>query len=121
MSGGPAGDLFVVVSVAAHDVFERAGNNLTVTVPISFAEAALGTKVSAPTIDGNSVTLKVPAGTQSGRTFRVKERGVATKKKTGDLLVTVQVEVPTELTDEQRAAVEALAASFDSSSSRSES
>ncbi len=112
VAGGPAGDLFVVVVVAAHDTFDRSGDNLTVSVPISFTDAVLGAKVSAPTIDGGSVTLKIPAGTPSGKTFRVKKRGVATKKKTGDLLVSVDVIVPTKLNDEQRAAVETLAAAF---------
>ncbi len=111
--GGPAGDLFVIVKVAPHDVFGRKGSNLTVSLPISFADAALGTKVNAPTIDGGSVTLKVPAGTASGKTFRVKGKGVPKKNGTGDLLVTVDVVVPTELTDEQRAAVEALAQAFE--------
>ncbi len=110
--GGAHGDLFVVVKVAAHDVFGRKDKNLTVTVPISFADAVLGAKVSAPTLGGGSVTLKVPPGTPSGKTFRVKGKGVETSKATGDLLVTVEVAVPTTLTDEQRAAVVALAASF---------
>ncbi len=111
--GGPPGDLFVVVKVAPHEVFGRKGSNLTVVTPISFADAALGTKVKAPTIDGGSVTLKVPAGTASGKTFRVKGKGIAKKSGTGDLLVTVEVVVPTELTDDQRAAIEAMAAAFE--------
>ncbi len=109
-NGGPAGDLYVVVHVMAHALFGRDGDNLTLTVPVTFPEAVLGTKLTVPTLDGDSVTLKVPEGTRSGRTFRVKGRGVSTKKSTGDLLVTVEVAVPTALTDEQRAAVEALAA-----------
>jgi DnaJ-class molecular chaperone len=78
-----------------------------VHVPISFAEAALGTEVSAPTLDGK-VTLKVPAGTQPGKTFRVSGKGVTTPKGTGDLLVIVDVEVPRELSDEQRSLLERL-------------
>ena len=109
-NGGPAGDLFVVVRVGTHQMFGRSGSNLTIEVPITFAEAALGARVKVPTLDGTTVTLKVPAGTNSGKTFRVKGRGVATSKATGDLLVTVVVDVPAELTDEQRNAVEALAA-----------
>ncbi|MEZ5134833.1 MAG: DnaJ C-terminal domain-containing protein [Acidimicrobiales bacterium] len=109
-NGGPAGDLYVLVHVMAHPLFGRDGDNLTLSVPVTFPEAVLGTKLTVPTLDGDSVTLKVPEGTRSGRTFRVKGRGVATKKSTGDLLVTVEVAVPTALTDEQRAAVEALAA-----------
>ncbi len=106
----PAGDLYVIVRVGSHGVFGRRGRNLTLTVPVSFAEAALGTTLTVPTL-ADPVTLKVPAGTPSGRTFRVKGRGVPAGRKsaTGDLLVTVEVAVPGELTDEQRTAVEALA------------
>jgi molecular chaperone DnaJ len=108
--GGPAGDLYVIARVGRHSVFGRKGRNLTLTVPVGFAEATLGTTLTVPTLDA-SVTLRVPAGTPSGRTFRVKGRGVPGGKKsaTGDLLVTVEVAVPAELTDEQRAAVEELA------------
>ncbi len=108
-NGGPAGDLYVIVKVGAHSVFGRSGNNLTIDVPITFAEAALGANVKVPTLDGATVTLKIPPATPTGKTFRVRGRGVSTTKGTGDLLVTVVVDVPTELTDEQRAAVEALA------------
>ena len=107
--GAPPGDLFVRVTVTPHPVFGRKGDNLTVTVPVSFPEAALGAQVAVPTPDG-SVTLKVPPGTASGRTFRVKGRGVHGKKATGDLLVTVEVSVPTSLSEEERAALEAYAA-----------
>jgi molecular chaperone DnaJ len=110
----PAGDLYVVVHVANHDVFGRTGRNLTITVPITFPEAALGTTMTVPTLDGK-VTLKVPPGTSSGKVLRVRGRGVPSgsgrnAKKAGDLLVKVEVVVPTELTDEQKAAVESLAA-----------
>jgi molecular chaperone DnaJ len=108
-NGGPAGDLFVVVHVERDALFGRDGNHLTLTVPVSFAEATLGTKLRVPTLDGGTVTLKIPEGTPSGKVFRVKGRGVETKKSGGDLLVTVQVAVPTELTDEQREVVESLA------------
>jgi molecular chaperone DnaJ len=114
-NGGPAGDLFVVVRVGSHQLFGRSGSNLTIEVPVTFAEAALGAKVKVPTLDGGTVTLRIPAGTPSGKTFRVKGRGVATAKATGDLLVTVVVDVPVQLTDEQRSAVEALAAATVSS------
>ena len=107
--GGPAGDLFVVVSVALHGFFERRGADLTLTVPITYPEAVLGAEVSVPTLDDGPVTLKVPAGTRSGRTFRVKGRGVSTRRRTGDLLVTVEVHVPEATTDGERSAVEALA------------
>jgi molecular chaperone DnaJ len=110
----PPGDLYVIVHVANHEVFGRTGRNLTITVPITFPEAALGTTITVPTLDGK-VTLKVPAGTASGKVLRVRNRGVPAgsgrnAKKAGDLLVKVEVVVPTELTDEQKAALESLAA-----------
>ena len=107
----PSGDLYVVVRVDRHGLFGRRGRNLTLSVPVSYPEATLGTTLTVPTLT-EPVTLKVPAGTPSGRTFRVKGRGVPAGRKTstGDLLVTVEVDVPDSLTDEQRAAVEALAA-----------
>jgi molecular chaperone DnaJ len=108
-NGGPAGDLFVVVHVEPDPVFGRSGRNLTLAVPITFDEAALGTKLTVPTLDGEQVTLKIPGGTPSGKVFRVKARGVKTKKSTGDLLVTVQITVPRKLSKEQRQAVEAFA------------
>jgi molecular chaperone DnaJ len=114
-NGGPAGDLFVIVRVGNHKLFGRKGNNLTIEVPITFAEAALGAKVTVPTLDGSTVTLKVPPSTPSGKTFRVKGRGVVTKTTTGDLLVTVRVDVPSKLSEEQRAAVEAFGAATTSS------
>lgn len=106
---GPAGDLYVVVRVSPHRLFGRKGNNLTLSVPVSFTELALGTTLTVPTL-GEPVTLRVPEGTPSGRTFRVKGRGVPAGKKagTGDLLVTTEVAVPGKLTDEQRSAVETL-------------
>lgn len=108
-SGGPPGDLYVVVRVAEHERFGRSGRNLTLTVPITFPEAALGADIKVPTLDGASVTLRVPPGTASGRTFRVKGRGVATAKGTGDLLVTVEVAVPRKLSAKERKALEAFA------------
>ena len=107
--GGPSGDLLVKVTVAPHPVFGRKGNHLTLVVPVTYAEAALGANVSVPTIDG-AVTLRVPAGTTSGRTFRVKGKGVPLKAGAGDLLVSVEVDVPKQMSDEERAALEAYAA-----------
>jgi molecular chaperone DnaJ len=107
--GGPAGDLYVTVQVAPHEVFGRRGRDLTLTVPITFPEAALGATITVPAIEG-TVSLKIPPGTRSGKTFRVRERGLATPSAKGDLLVTVDVFVPAELSEEQRSAVEALAA-----------
>jgi molecular chaperone DnaJ len=97
------------VSVRPHPVFTRSGNNLRVTVPVTFAEAALGAQIDVPTLDGETVRLKVAPGTPSGRTLRVKGRGVTTSKGTGDLLVTVNVVVPQKLDADARAAVEAFA------------
>ncbi|MCU1498669.1 MAG: chaperone protein DnaJ [Acidimicrobiales bacterium] len=109
-NGGPPGDLFVSCRVEDHAVFRMDGGDLRITVPITFAEAALGADISVPTIDGGSVKVRLPAGTRTGRTFRVKGRGVVTAKATGDLLVTVEVAVPAALSDAERAAVQALAA-----------
>lgn len=114
-NGGPAGDLFVLVRVGHHALFGRKGNNLTIEVPITFAEAALGAKVTVPTLEGSTVTLKVPAATPAGKTFRVKGRGIKTSKTQGDLLVTVRIDVPSDLTDDQRAAIEALDAATEAS------
>ena len=108
-NGGPPGDLYVVVRVTPHPLFGRKGRDLTLTVPVTFAEAALGADISVPTLDG-SVVLKVPPGTRSGRTFRVRGRGIPTGKGAGDLLVTVEVAVPTRLSPAEREAIEALAA-----------
>jgi molecular chaperone DnaJ len=107
-NGGPPGDLYVVVHVAKHPLFGRKGRNLTLRVPITFAEAALGADITVPSLDG-SVTLRIPPGTPAGKTFRVKGRGVKSGASQGDLLVTVEVAVPSELTDTQREALEALA------------
>jgi molecular chaperone DnaJ len=96
--GGPAGDLYVVVNVDKHPVFGRKGANLTLTLPVTFAEAALGAEIAVPTLGGPTVTLRIPAGTSNGRTFRVRGRGVPRKGgEPGDLLVTVEVAVPQKL------------------------
>ena len=109
--GGPAGDLYVTVKVTPDRVFGRKGDNLTIDVPISFTEAALGAAVKVPTLGGPAVTLKVPAGTPNGRTFRVRGKGAPNPDGTrGDLLATVEVQVPATLSDDARAALEAYAA-----------
>ncbi|MDT0211547.1 DnaJ C-terminal domain-containing protein [Curtobacterium sp. BRD11] len=110
--GGEAGDLVVSVSVRKHPVFERDGQHLRVDVPVTFVEAALGATIQVPTLGGEPVKLKVAPGTPSGRVLRVKGRGVTTKSGTGDLLATVQVAVPSHLSDKQREAVEALRAAL---------
>ena len=109
-NGGPAGDLLVEMRVTPDPVFGRSGDNLTVTVPITFAEAALGATIDVPTLDGGRVNLRIKPGTQNGSRHRVKGKGVVTPKRTGDLIVTVNVVVPTELSDDERAAIEQLAA-----------
>ncbi len=109
-SGGPAGDLIVECKVAPHPLFGRDGNNLTVRVPVTFAEAALGGEIDVPTLEGPRVTLRLRAGTQSGSRHRVKAKGLTTAKGSGDLIVTTDVQVPNDLNDAQRAAVEAFAA-----------
>jgi molecular chaperone DnaJ len=106
--GGPAGDLYVRVHVEPHKVFGRSGHNLTLTVPVTFSEAALGAEVKVPSHHGMPVSLRIPAGTPSGRTFRVRGMGVRQKDGTfGDLLVTVNVQVPTGLSDQAKSALEA--------------
>ena len=107
-NGGPPGDLYVVVHVTSHELFKRKGRDLLLTVPVTFPEATLGAEIKVPTLDA-PVTVKVPAGTRSGRTFRVKGRGVPASKGAGDLLVTTEVAVPAKLTPEQRDLVQALA------------
>jgi molecular chaperone DnaJ len=108
--GAPAGDLYVRVKVKPHPVLGRKGDALTLTLPVSFAEAALGATIKIPTLDA-PVSVKVPPGTANGRTLRVRGRGVPRKDGTrGDLLVTVEVAVPQKLTAAQREAVEAYAA-----------
>jgi molecular chaperone DnaJ len=109
-NGGPPGDLYVVVHVHQHSIFGRSGRaNLTVTVPVTFAEAALGAQVKVPTLDA-PVTVKVPPGTQPGKTLRVRGRGIKPAKgEPGDLLVTFEVVVPEQVTDAERVAIEAMA------------
>lgn len=109
-NGGPPGDLFVECHVTPHHLFGRDGHNLTVRVPITFAEAALGGDIDVPTLDGPRVMLRLRPGTQSGSRHRVKGKGIPGKHGVGDLIVTVEVAVPKHLNDEQRAAIEGLAA-----------
>ncbi|WP_300015039.1 molecular chaperone DnaJ [Pseudonocardia sp.] len=114
--GAPAGDLYVTVHVTPHRLFGRSPRNaddLTLTVPVTFPELTLGSTVTVPTLDSagvpSTVSLRIPPGTTSGRTFRVKGRGVVRKARTGDLLVTVEVAVPSKLDDAATAALESFA------------
>ena len=109
-NGGPGGDLFVTVHVRPHPAFRRDGDNLLLTGPVTFDELVLGADVELPTVEGESVTIRVPAGTRSGKKFRVRGKGVTTGKGTGDLVATVEVVVPAQVDDATRAAVEAYAA-----------
>jgi molecular chaperone DnaJ len=105
--GGPAGDLYIVVHVKEHEIFERQGDDLFTEVPIKFTIATLGGTISVPTLQGKA-TLKIPAGTQSNTTFRLKGRGMPHLRggAHGDQLIRVQVEVPTALNSEQRKKLE---------------
>jgi len=104
MRGGPAGDLYVFLHLKPHDVFQRDADDLYCEVPLPFSTAALGGELEVPTLTG-SATMKVPAGTQGGTTFRLRDRGIASLSsgRKGDLHVEVQVEVPTKLNSDQKA------------------
>ena len=118
-NGGPAGDLYVTVRVSPHPIFGRKGDNMTIDVPISFDEAALGAEVKVPTLGGAPVTLKVPAGTPNGRTFRIRGKGARKSDGTrGDLLATVEVQVPAKLDPAAREAIEAYRAATTGSALR---
>ncbi|WP_334121807.1 DnaJ C-terminal domain-containing protein [Glutamicibacter sp.] len=104
------GDLLVKVKVTEHPFFKREENNIRIHVPVTFDEAVLGAKIHVPTLDGETVAMKVPAGSNSGRTLRLKGRGVKTSKATGDLLITLDVVIPQNLSDEAKKAVEDFAA-----------
>jgi molecular chaperone DnaJ len=105
--GGPPGDLYVQVEVGAHPFFGRKGDDLTVELPVSYPEAALGAQVKVPTLNG-PVTLKVPGGTPSGKTFRLKGKGAPRKGGQGDMLVTVKVDVPEKLSKDEKELVKQL-------------
>jgi molecular chaperone DnaJ len=107
INGGPAGDLYVFLHVEAHDFFERDGGDLHCKVPVSFVQASLGTEIEVPTLEG-PVKMKVPAGTQSGKVFRLREKGLKNPQSSdiGDLLVTVVVETPADLNAKQKKLLE---------------
>jgi len=106
--GGRAGDVIITVGVPRHQIFQRDGDNLRVVVPITFGEAALGATIEVPTIEGDVVKMKVPAGTPSGKVLRVKGRGVHGGQALGDLLVELQVAVPAHLSGKAKIQVEKL-------------
>jgi molecular chaperone DnaJ len=110
LRGGPPGDLYVVLHVKAHDIFQRDGDDLLCEVPVSFVQAALGAEIEVPTLSGKA-EIKIPPGTQSGTTFRLKGKGVKNVQGygNGDLHVRVMVEVPTHLTSAQRAKLQEFA------------
>ena len=105
---GP-GDLYIIVHVTPHPVFGRKGENLTITLPVTFTEATLGADVPVPTIDGDEVTLRITPGSQNGKTLRVKGRGVKKGVNVGDLLVTLEVQVPQRLEASAQNALEKFA------------
>jgi molecular chaperone DnaJ len=120
-SGGPSGNLYVVVHVKPHKVFGRSGDNLTITVPVTFPEATLGSEIKVPVHNGQPVTLRIPAGTPNGRTFRVRGRGAARRDGTrGDLLATVDVRVPQRIDDSMREALEKISATHSGDELRSD-
>jgi len=112
--GGPAGNLYVVIAVESHPVFVRNEFDLHMELPINFAQAALGANVQIPTLDGNPDKLEIPAGTQTGKSFRKRGLGIPRLQRTGrgDLIVTVRVTTPTSLSTEQKELLRRLAESF---------
>ncbi|MEY4477274.1 MAG: hypothetical protein RJA31_778, partial [Actinomycetota bacterium] len=106
MTGGPAGDLVLTVSVTEHPVFSRDGNNIRVDVPVTIPEAILGATIEVPTLDGERVKVKVPANTPSGRVLRVRDRGISVKGKKGDLLATILIVTPETLSDQAKSLIE---------------
>jgi molecular chaperone DnaJ len=110
LRGGPHGDLYVVLHVKAHEIFQRDGDDLLCEVPVGFVQAALGTDIEVPTLSGKA-EIKIPAGTQPGTMFRLKGKGVKNVQGYGygDLHVRVLVEVPTHLTSAQKAKLQEFA------------
>jgi molecular chaperone DnaJ len=109
LTGGPTGDLVILVSVTEHPVFARDGLNIRVDVPVTIPEALLGATVEVPTLDGDRVKVKVPANTPSGRVLRVRDRGLSSKGKKGDLLATILIVTPEVLSDQAKALIQQFA------------
>ncbi|MFC0674157.1 DnaJ C-terminal domain-containing protein [Brachybacterium hainanense] len=118
--GGKPGDLLLTLEVAAHPVWSADGADLHITVPIRYDEAVLGTVIAVPLLDGGTVKMKVAPGTPGGRVLRAKGRGLKTAKRTGDLKVTIQIDVPAEVDGDALAAVEALSAALADQDPRSD-
>ena len=108
MRGGPPGDLYIFISLKPHDLFQRDGADVFCKVPISMTTAALGGQIEVPTLEGTSTRVKVPDGTESGKQFRLKGKGmpVLRSKVTGDMYIQVDVETPKNLTRKQRELLE---------------
>jgi molecular chaperone DnaJ len=116
---GP-GDLYVIVSVIPHPIFSRKGENIHVTVPVSFTEAALGADIPVPTLEGDEVRVRIAPGTQNGKTFRVKGRGVKKGVNAGDLMVSIEVQVPQRVDGKAKRALEEFAEATKSENLRAE-
>ena len=116
---GP-GDLFINIHVSPHPLFTHVGNNLTITLPVTFVEATLGADIKIPTLTGDEVTVRISPGTPSGRVLRVKDRGVKTPEGTGDLLVTIDVQVPRRVDGLARKALEEFAKATETENVRAE-
>ena len=119
-NGGPAGDLLIEVHVKSHPVFSRDGNNVRVTVPVTFTEAVLGATISVPTLGGEPVKLKVAPGTPNGRVLRVKGKGVQGGKVDGDLLATIEIAVPAHVSEKAKKALEEFESQLPSEDPRAE-
>jgi molecular chaperone DnaJ len=118
-NGGAPGDLYVIVHVRPHPIFGRKGDNLTLTAPVTFQEAALGAEIEVPTLGGTPVKLRLSPGTPNGRTLRVRGKGVSKRDGTkGDLLVTVEVLVPEVLNERAKEALNSYAAAVGSANPR---
>jgi molecular chaperone DnaJ len=116
---GP-GDLFVLVNVIAHPIFTRKGENLHLNLPVTFAEAALGADISVPTIEGDEVKVRINPGTQNGKTLRIKGRGVKKGVNAGDLMATIEVQVPQRIDGKAKKALEEFASATASEDVRSD-
>ncbi|MFM8782492.1 MAG: DnaJ C-terminal domain-containing protein [Actinomycetota bacterium] len=116
---GP-GDLYVIVNVVPHPVFSRKGENIHVTVPVTFTEAALGADIPVPTLEGDEVKVRIAPGTPNGKTFRVKGRGVKKGVNAGDLMVSIEVQVPQRVDGNAKKALEDFATATKSEDVRSE-